>query len=112
MKLTKNEQLLIRWRIAEDLGYKPKTNIWDIFSITKTDELGKKYEEVLEDIKKDIEIVAELALVLNHQSWDNAEFNDVRSEKFIDLYYKLRDYVYGNSEYTKEELRKFFEITD
>lgn len=113
MKLEKGEGLMFRWRIAEDLGYKPKTNLWDIFCLTKTEKLDSMYEEVLEDIKKDIEIVAELALVLNHQSWDNAEVDEERTNKFIDLYYKLRDYVYDdNSEYTQEELSKFFDITD
>lgn len=107
-KLAKDEGLFFRWRMSEIRKYKPKTNLWDMFCVVKTDELDKKYEKVLEDIKDDIEIVVELAHVLNDLRRDNAQVDKERSLKFLDLYAKLIDYVYDdNSEYTQEELRKF-----
>lgn len=110
-KLAKGEGLFFRWRKSEIRRYKPKTNLWDMFCVVKTDELDKKYEKVLEDIKDDIEIVAELAYVLNDLHCDNAKVDKERSSKFFDLYGKLMNYVYGdNSEYTQEELRKFTDM--
>lgn len=72
------------------------------------------YERCLKEWKGNIKAIAEMYICLNMRLWFWYEKgNETLARVYDDLYYKLRDYVYGDdTPYNKEELNVFYRMTD
>lgn len=104
---------MTNWNVEEFCGYTPITTFWDDFSIA--DRFGKSavqdtFNRAFAEWKSDYKYLTELAMVLNHKSWQHCETNKTLSELYVELYYKVYDYAVDNLK--PEEVRYFFEILD
>lgn len=102
------------WKMAEELGYTPKTTFWEDFSIA--DHFGVKaiedtYKRAFNEWKTDYEYLTELVMVLNHKIWEHYERGN---EAFINLYNDLWEEAdaYACDNLTGDELSYFIRTTD
>ena len=104
---------MTKWNAEELCGYTPITTFWDDFSIA--DCFGKSavqdtFNRAFAEWKSNSKYLTELAMVLNHKSWQHYETNTALMELYSDLYYVVYDYATENLK--SEEIRYFFEILD
>lgn len=104
---------MTKWNVEEFCGYTPITTFWDDFSIA--DRFGKSavqdtFNRAFAEWKSNYKYLTELAMVLNHKSWQYCESNEALTELYAELYYKVYDYAVENLK--SEEIRYFFEILD
>lgn len=63
--------------------------------------------------KHDVRYLANLAMVVNHKSWQHADANPELSRLYAEFYYAVRDFVYDDdSPFDDDDIRYFFEVTD
>lgn len=102
------------WKMADAIGYEPKTTFWDDFSIA--DRFGEKavadtFKRAFNEWKGNHVYLTELVMVLNHKLWahydrENYELSTVYDE----LWKKANNYAYNNLK--GEELKYFYQTTD
>lgn len=90
---------------------------FDIADHFGTEAVKDTFNRAFNEWKSDIIAVSEIECVLNLRCWFWYELgNEELSRLYSDLFYKVRDYVYGDDEngspFSDEELRTHFEITD
>lgn len=95
-------------------GYKFMTTFWHDFTIADwfgIDAIKDTYKRVMDEWRKDYKYMTELVLVLNYKCWSMYDQKKrEESELYADLFYETKDYCYDN--FTEEELKYFFEVTD
>ena len=97
-------------------GYEMQTTFWEDFSIADrfgAEAIADTFSRAFGEWKDDIVYLAELAMVTNWKCWNF--YNDGQEEisrMYADYYHQCMDYAYGGGEFTEEEQRKFFELTD
>ena len=101
------------WRMAEEIGYEPKTTFWEDFSIA--DMFGKNgvedtFRRAFEDWKDDYIYLTELVMVLNHKIWQHYERNKELAEVYNRLWEKADQYAMDNLE--GDELKYFYTTLD
>lgn len=101
-----------RWVMAEEFGYTPKTTFWQDFSIA--DHFGcsaiqDTYNRAFNEWKSDYIYLTELAMVLNHKSWEHQDDAN-KCELYADLFYKTQDYAFDNLK--DDELSYYLSTTD
>lgn len=101
------------WNVEEFCGYKPITTFWDDFSIA--DRFGESavsdtFNRAFDDWKSNYKYLTELAMVLNHKSWEYEVINPDLCELYVELYYKVNDYAVNNL--SDEELAYYYRTLD
>lgn len=104
---------LIDWNPQETIGYEPKSTYYSDMSIAEP--FGKKaildtYKHAMKFHGKDVEMMAELAMIFSWKSLEHYEKNDALSALYSDLYYRHCDFVCNTFE--PEAVQKFYEIID
>lgn len=102
------------WKMADAIGYEPKTTFWDDFSIAERfgrDAVIDTFKRVFNKWKDNHVYLTELVMVLNHKLWahydrENYEFSVIYDE----LWKKANSYAYNNLK--GEELKYFYQTTD
>lgn len=128
---------LPNWSMAEFIGYTPITTFWEDFSVAEKGgivAINKTFNVAFNEWKTNIKYIAELELVMGHKAeffasylrnnklkeiyydyykhLNNSQIEEIYSS-YIDKFYEIHDYVYGdNSPYSEEEISYFFRITD
>lgn len=129
---------LPHWYGAELIGYTPITTFWEDFSIAEKGGLKAikdTYNNALIYANKNIKYLAELTLVINHKSiffdelgkegtrintffrthYSNLSLSEIEEivSFYVDKFYEIRDYVYGDdSPFSEDEISYFFKVTD
>lgn len=79
--------------IFEMNGYEPKTTFWTDFSIADmfgAEGVKDTYNRAKEDWQDSIEYMTELAMVLNHKSWQHNGKHQTLCSLYADLWCNLR----------------------
>lgn len=95
------------------VGYEPKTTFWGDFGVADVygaSAVEDTYKRSFKSFKDDKIYGTELAMVLNHKSWEHADENPMLSKVYADLYYKLHDYILDN--WKDEDLDYYLSVTD
>lgn len=102
------------WKMAEELGYTPKTTFWEDFSIA--DHFGVKaikdtYKRAFNEWKTDYVYLTELVMVLNHKIWEHYQRGN---EEFANLYDDLWEEAdaWAMDNLTGDELSYFINVLD
>ena len=101
------------WNVEEFCGYKPMTSFWDDFSIA--DIFGKEavvdtFNRAFEEWKDNYKYLTELALVLNHKTWQWYRKNRQLAELYNKAYEMADEYAVNNLK--GEELDYFDRVLD
>lgn len=76
-------------------------------------EVKDTFNRAFKEWKNNIEYVTELAIVMNERSWFwYANGRNDLSAYYAEMYYKVRDSVYTNKKFTKDDLNYYFQLTD
>ena len=71
------------------------------------------FKRAFKEWKNEIEYVTELAIVMNGRCWYwYANGRKDLADYYGEMYYKVRDSVYTNKKFTKEDLNYYFRLTD
>lgn len=94
-------------------GYEPKTTFWGDFGVG--DDFGKSavkdtFKRAFAEYKDDKVYGTELAMVLNHKSWQWAEKDEELSQLYVKLFYELDGYIMDN--WKGDKLKYYLEVTD
>lgn len=76
-------------------GYREYTTCWIDFSIAETggvNEVVRTFESMFDNLKENVKMVTELAIVLNWKMWDTAKHGN---KNLCMCYYNLCEYVTG-----------------
>lgn len=101
------------------LGYKPKTTFWgdfgvaDVFYLNGMEKTGVQdtYDRSFKQYKDDREYGTELAMVLNHKSWEHYDKkNDELTRLYTKLFSELDAYIMDN--WKGDDLQYYLRITD
>lgn len=102
------------WKMAEELGYTPRTTFWEDFSIA--DHFGVKtikdtYKRAFNEWKTDYVYLTELVMVLNHKIWEHYQRGN---EEFANLYDDLWEEAdaWAMDNLTGDELSYFINVLD
>lgn len=103
----------MKWRMAEEIGYEPKTTFWEDFTIA--DMFGARavkdtFNRAFRDWKNDVIYLTELVMVLNHKIFQHFTHNPELAELYDTLYKKADAYAIENLK--EKELQYFLETTD
>lgn len=102
------------WKITEETGYEPTTDLWDRFS--KAEEYGRfeierTYRAAIDEYQTDHVALTELVLVLNWKIWETYNKQSLTLCDIYDSLWKKAD-AYCFEHFTKSELDYFLETTD
>ena len=103
------------WKIAEQIGYTPITTYWDDFTaVEKRGSVGVRglARDLFETSKQDYKVLTELAMVLNHKSWEHAVTNTNLSAIYSNLYYIYDEKAIEFLQQDKEGLHYYFKTLD
>lgn len=98
----------------ENFGYETVSTFYS--DLTIADFYGEKavkdtFQRVVKSWFKDRDMFTEFVLCLNTKAWQHhGEGHMALSALYSDLFYKAKDKVYD--EWSKEDIRYFFEMTD
>lgn len=101
------------WNIENLNGYKPITTLWQDFSLAEQLDNGveRVFKLAFKDCKSDYKYITELALVLNHKSWQHYKNGNKRvSNLYSRLYDEVNDYAITTLK--GNELTYYFNTTD
>ncbi len=104
---------MLKWKMAEIVGYEPITTFWTDFSIADFYGLSgiqETYDATFAEWKGNYKYLTELVMVLNHKIWEWYGHDDERAELYNDLWMKASVYAIENLK--GEELRYYLEVTD
>ena len=102
-----------------EFGYEAKTTFWGDFGVADVFELNgmekgavkDTFDRAFEAYKDDKEYGTELAMVLNHKSWEHySKRNNELAKIYVDLFYKLDGYIIEN--WKGGDLDYYLKITD
>lgn len=96
-------------------GYEPKTTFWGDFGVADVvggvSGIKDTFRRAFKEWKDDKEYGTELAMALNHKSWEwYAKKNDELAKLYTELFSKLDAYVMKN--WTGEKLEYYLRVTD
>jgi hypothetical protein len=80
---------MIKWEMAEMLGYEPKTTFWQDFTMADcfgASAIRETYKRAFNDWKNNHIYLTELVMVLNHKIWQHYETNDVLARVYNELW--------------------------
>lgn len=104
------------WQMAEYLGYKPLTTLWEDFSIAEsfgTAAIKDTASRAFNAWKDNYKYLTELIMVINHKCWYwNDKGNDKLSQFYVDLYYEYDARVIKLLENDKEAITYYFRTLD
>lgn len=101
--------------IFEMIGYEPKTTFWSDFSIAEcygVDSVKDTYNRAKEEWKDNIEYMTELALVVNHKSWQYAQTNDNLSKVYVQLWEEVDSFIFEHFKGNEEAISYYVQTTD
>lgn len=100
-----------------EFGYEPKTTFWgdfgvaDVFSSIEPESIYDTYRRAFNGYKDDREYGTELAMVLNHKSWEHyTKGNEKLTKIYAELFSKLDEYILDN--WKGEDLNYYLKTTD
>lgn len=100
-----------------EFGYEPKTTFWgdfgvaDYFATIEPESIKDTYNRAFKEYKDDREYGTELAMVLNHKSWQHYEKgNDELTKLYTRLFNELDQYIMDH--WKGEDLDYYLRITD
>lgn len=101
------------WQLAKEIGYEPKTTLWEDFSIA--DEFGlvaikDTYKRAFEFAKNNYIYLTELVMVLNHKIWFWYDKDGEKARLYNDLWAMADSHAMDNLK--DDELTYFLNITD
>ena len=101
------------WNIEAMTGYKPKTTFYMDFSIA--DKFGKDaiidtFNRAFKSWEHNVEYITELEMVMGWKSFEHE--GDGLCEVYSDFYYKLRDWVFEESGWDKDQMSYYLKTTD
>lgn len=116
----------MRGRRMQDDGRREKTcrtrmalgeALWEDFTIADgfgADAVHDTFRRAFGEWRDDPTYLGELCMTVNHKSWQHHRcWHPGLSRMYADMYYKCRDYAYGDdSPYSDDDRRILFEITD
>lgn len=99
----------------EALGYHAQTTLWSDFGVAddyheSEDGVRDTFNRAFEQYKDDKVYGTELAMVLNHKSWQWEKKNPELSKLYIKLWNKIDIYILDH--WNKEDLKYYLEVTD
>lgn len=93
-----------------------ETTFWMDFSIAErfgNVAIKDTYDRAVKEWGNDIRYIAELYVVLNHKCWFwFGKGNEELARLYDQLFYTLRDFVYEDGRFNRDELSFFFDVTD
>lgn len=95
--------------------YEPKTTFWSDFSIAECyGENGIKdtYNRAKNEWKDNIEYITELAMVLNHKSWQYNEKNQALFSLYVELWTEIDNFIFEHFKDNEEALNYYMRVTD
>ena len=101
--------------IFEMNGYEPKTTFWSDFSIADmfgTGGVKDTYNRAKEDWQDSIEYMTELAMVLNHKSWQHNGKHQTLCSLYADLWCNIEDFIYEHFKDNEEVISYYQRVTD
>lgn len=101
--------------IFEMNGYEPKTTFWTDFSIAVmfgTGGVKDTYNRAKEGWQDSIEYMTELAMVLNHKSWQHNGKNQTLCSLYADLWCNIEDFIYEHFKDNEEAISYYQRVTD
>lgn len=101
--------------IFEMIGYKPKTTFWSDFSIAEcygVESVKDTYNRVKEEWKDNIEYMTELALVVNHKSWQHAQTNENLSKVYVQLWEEVDNFIFEHFKGNEDAICYYVQTTD
>jgi hypothetical protein len=104
---------MIKWEMAEMLGYEPKTTFWQDFTMADcfgASAIRETYKRAFNDWKNNHIYLTELVMVLNHKIWQHYETNDVLARVYNELWDKTNEYAYERLK--DEQLTYFYQTTN
>ena len=104
---------MLRWKMAEMIGYTPITTFWTDFSIADVygvSGIQDTFDRAFEHWKGDYKYLTELVMVLNHKIWEWYDLDEERAELYDKLWRQAADYATKNLK--GDELRYYYETTD
>lgn len=100
-----------------EFGYEPKTTFWgdfgvaDVFAPIETNSIRDTFDRAFKQYKDDREYGTELALVLNHKSWEHYNKENLKLTKlYTELFDKLDKYILDN--WKGDDLSYYLRVTD
>ena len=101
--------------LSKFTDWRPSTLYWQRFSIAERygiDELMKVHDEIFDEANKDYKLLTELAMILNHKSWEHCE--NIECKQLCDLYsewfHEVKDYAVSHLK--NDELSYFLTTID
>lgn len=101
--------------IFEMIGYEPKTTFWSDFSIAECygiNSVKDTYNRAKEEWKNNIEYMTELALVVNHKSWQHAQTNENLSKVYVQLWEEVDNFIFEHFKDNEDAIRYYIQATD
>ena len=101
--------------IFEMIGYKSKTTFWSDFSIAECygfESVKDTYNRAKEEWKDNIEYMTELALILNHKSWQHAQTNENLSKVYVQLWEEVDSFIFEYFKDNEEAINYYVQTTD
>lgn len=106
------------WKMADDIGYTPKTTFWEDFSFAENigpESIKYEAEILFEKSKINTEELTELIMVINHKSWYWYDHrNVILSELYSSLYheYDEKAYQFLQNNRGEKDLSYYFRTLD
>lgn len=97
------------------IGYEPKTTFWSDFSIAECygiESVKDTYNRAKEEWKDNIEYMTELALVVNHKSWQHAQTNENLSKVYVQLWEQVGDFIFEHFKDNEDAISYYVQTTD
>ena len=96
------------------IGYTPITTFWEDFSIADgfgISSIKDTYTRAFNEWKGYYKYLTELAMVLNHKSWEHYDYDNIQiSETYVELFRKVHEYALNTLK--GDELQYYLSTTD
>lgn len=99
--------------IMADTGYELKTSFWEDFSIAEKfgeSAIKDTYRRAFAEWKDNVEFITELALVLNHKTWQHYDRHSCLYSLYDELWCEVDQFAAGTFE--GDDAAYYFQITD